>query len=170
MSKLTSTVFVACFIFYHAEFCLGDNTTVLKVNKLEEGYKGLFTKVENFENLDIQKNLNESRDTIAELKFFLNATVQNLNRTVQNLNRTVQNLNGSTSTQTVFIVLIYVILILAFIIAFIWFKRKKDKRLTHESDPEVGENLLEDTNQPQPEYVTLRNRLLYKRSFDGDNS
>ena len=62
------------------------------------------------------------------------------------------NIVGDDS-QTLLIVLILVILILilAFIILFIWFKRKKDKKsnIVAENDSEVGEKLLDDTNQPQ---------------------
>ena len=117
-----------------------------------------------------QKNhLNES--TLAQRIAYLEATNIELVAELQKLDIKVEDTSEDNS-QTLLIVLIFVvilILILAFIVAFIWFKRKNNKKSTPtESDPEVGP--LEDINQPEPEYVPIRNRLLYKRSLDGENS
>ena len=86
----------------------------------------------------------------------------------------LQKLDSEDNSQTLLIVLIFVvilILILAFIVAFIWFKRKKDKEsINTEPDSEVGKVTSEDKNQPKPEYVPIRNRLLCKEGSDGDDS
>ena len=119
-----------------------------------------------------QKNhLNES--TLAQRIAYLEATNIELVAELQKLDLKVED-TGEDNSQTLLIVLIFVvilILILAFIAAFIWFKKKKEKELIPtETDSEAGEITSKDKNQPKPEYVPIRNRLLYKRSLDGENS
>ena len=185
MSKLKSTIFITCLIFSLAQFCLGDDVIEDKVNNLEESDQQKEQRIADLEaknielitelqNLGIKveeaqkNNLNES--TLAQRIANLEATNIELVAELQKLD--IFKDTSEDNSQTLLIVLIFVvilILILAFIVAFIWFKRKNNKKSTPtESDPEVGP--LEDINQPEPEYVPIRNRLLYKRSLDGENS
>ena len=73
--------------------------------------------------------------------------------------------------QTLLIVLILVILILilAFIILFIWFlKRKRDMKsnIVAETDSEVGEKLLDDTNQPKIVILSTEKENDFEQSND----
>ena len=146
MSKLKSTVFIACLIFSLAEFCLGDTEIETDIEEIKNQMKNMTEQlqeerrqlkaqrrkdnallgqaqaaVQNFESLDVkvQKNLNEYNETITELQ----NTVQNF------LNTTVQNyLNESASAQTVYAFIVLILFILIPIstvtVAFIWLKRK----------------------------------------------
>ena len=175
MSKLKSTIFITCLIFSLAQFCLGDDNFEEKVNNLEESDQQKEKRIADLETKNIElitelqnlgikveeaqkNNLNES--TLAQ-------RIANLEATNIELVAELQKFTSEDNSQTLSIVLIFVlilILILAFIVAFIWFKRKNDRKSTPtETDPEVGP--LEDTNSPEPEYVLIRNRLLYERRF-----
>ena len=181
MSKLKNIIFITCLIFSLAQFCLGDDVIEDKVNNLEESDQQKEQRIADLEaknielitelqNLGIKveeaqkNNLNES--TLAQRIANLEATNIELVAELQRY--------GEDNSQTLLIVLIFVvilILILAFIAAFIWFKKKKEKELIPtETDYEAGEITSKDKNQPKPEYVPIRNRLLYKRSLDGENS
>ena len=185
MSKLKNIIFITCLIFSLAQFCLGDDVIEDKVNNLEESDQQKEQRIADLEaknielitelqNLGIKveeaqkNNLNES--TLAQRIANLEATNIEL---VAELQKLVKD-TGEDNSQTLLIVLIFVvilILILAFIAAFIWFKKKKEKELIPtETDYEAGEITSKDKNQPKPEYVPIRNRLLYKRSLDGENS
>ena len=182
MSKLKSIIFITCLIFSLAQFCHGDDVIEDKVNNLEESDQQKEQRIADLEATNIElitelqnlgikveqaqkNNLNES--TLAQ-------RIANLEATNIELVAELQKLVKDTGEETLLIVLIFVvilILILAFIAAFIWFKKKKEKELIPtETDSEAGEITSKDKNQPKPEYVPIRNRLLYKRSLDGENS
>ena len=173
MSKLKSIIFINWFIFFLAQFCLGDDGFEEKVNNLEESDQQKEQRIADLEaknielitelqNLGIKfeqaqkNNLNES--TLAQRIANLEATNIELVAELQKLDIKVKD-TGEDNSQTLLIVLIFVvilILILAFIIAFIWLKRKKDKEsIITEPDSEAGEVTFEDENQPKPEYVHI---------------
>ena len=142
--------------------CKCDQQKEQRIADLEAKNIELITELQNLgiKVEEAQKNnLNES--TLAQRIANLEATNIELVAELQKLDIKVKD-TGEDNSQTLLIVLIFVvilILILAFILAFIWFKRKNNKKSTPtEPDPEVGP--LEVTNQPEPEYVPIRNRLL----------